>query len=138
MKKNVKRVAMIALLSIAAIGCQKENLNVPLMVSEFTETSCSEIVYAIDGETHQISFNSEEEWLAFLDYLFSKAEEGRVVRFTDARTTVCTKQSREIVTHETRDKQDAEAWAESMRKKKYDVYISYDSSTGIYTCIATK
>ena len=76
--------------------------------------------------------------LTMLLSVTSLSAEGRTVRIFNAKGPICTWQSRDIVTYETRDGKDAESWAISMRKAGYSVNIDFDSDTGIYTCTAMK
>lgn len=135
MKKTFRTVVFFVALSIAFAGCQKEPIvDSHIMVTD--ETNAISVVCTIDGVCQQFSFTRYEEWHAFLNQLFKLVENGRTVSFYNTGVTVNTKQTRKIVTYETSDKKDAEAWAEDMRKDGYRVTIMFDASSGKYTCIA--
>lgn len=137
MKKTIRTIALIAVLGMAATGCQKEQM-METMVVVTNDESYLRITYMVDGECCLATFDSDEEWQAFLNRLFGWAEEGRSVCFCNAGATTSAKQNREIVTYTTRDESDAFLWADNMRKDGYKVYISFDSETGVYTCTAIK
>ena len=44
--------------------------------------------------------------------------------------------TKEIVTFTTTDEDEAKQWAKDMTNQGYDVQISYEPKTGIWTCIA--
>ena len=137
MKKVFRTVALLAALSMVAVGCQKETFNDP-QTQMVMPSETHDVVYTVDGVSYTASFSSEAEWQAFLDRLFALAEEGRSVSFRNAGSPVSTKENREIVTYSTQDKAEALAWADAMRKAGYDVHIVFDENTGIYTCTAIK
>jgi len=137
MKKVIRTVALFAVLSMVAVGCQKETIT-DWQANMVMPSETHNVVYTVDGTTYTASFSSEVEWLAFLDRLFALAEEGRSVSFRNAESPVNTKQNREIVTYTTRDKADAENWADVMQKGGYRVRIDFDEHTGIYTCTAVR
>lgn len=137
MKKVIRTVALIAVLGMMAPACQKEPVSEPLAQVGSVKTIHT-VYYSVDGVTNTASFNSEENWLFFLGQLFALAEVGYEVSFWDSETVVNTTDDREIVTYTTRDKDEAVAWADTMRKNGYTVSISYDSVTNTYTCTAVK
>ena len=137
MKKVIRTVALITVLGMVATGCQKETF-ADWQANIVMPSETLNVVYTVDRTTYSASFGNELEWLAFLDRLFALAEEGRSVSFRDAGSPVNAKQNREVVTYTTRDKSDAEKWADVMQKKGYDVSIDFDANTGVYTCTAVK
>ena len=137
MKKTIRTVALLAVLSLVAVGCQKESFN-DSQTQVVMPSDTHDVVYTVDGVSYTASFSSEAEWQAFLDRLFALAEEGRSVSFRNAGSPVSTKENREIVTYSTRDKIEAEAWADAMEKNGFRVFIDFDEPTGTYNCTAIK
>ena len=137
MKKIIRTLAFIMALNLTMVSCQKEQeINPQWMTPEYCNTET--VSYFIDRVQHVTVLSNAEEWRAFLDRLFALAEEGRSVSFRDAGSPVNAKQNREVVTYTTRDKSDAEEWADVMQKGGYDVSIDFDANIGVYTCTAVK
>mgnify|MGYP007069847463 CR=1 FL=1 len=136
MKKIIRTVAIIAVIGMVTSSCQKEPMS-NLQATTIYESDTINVSYTVDGMTHQASFTNNDEWQAFLDLLFTWAEEGRNVSFYSAESySSFVKQDRKIVTYTTESKEDAKRWAGAMEKEGYVVYIDYDTTTGIYTCTA--
>ena len=135
MKQNVKTVALLAVLSMAAVSCQKENDVLPLGGSEQT-TGTIQVLYSINGEVFQAAL-SESEWNAFVERMLALAREGYEVSFSKNRSSL-TSQSKEKVTYVTKNKEEAVAWSNAMINQGYVVTITYDQTTGEYTCTAIK
>ena len=138
MKKTIRTIALMAVLGLVAVGCQKESSLSPQSTATYEEATIHSVNYTIDGVSRNASFVSEEEWEVFLYRLIAKAEEGYSVSFRNANTGPNMKQSREIVTHTTRSRKDAYEWSDAMEAKGYTVHIDYDKTTGVYTCTAIK
>ena len=92
--------------------------------------------YNIDGVTYQASFDNEESWKDFLHWLFALAEEGHRVSFRNANQERGI--TKETVTHVTFDHDEALAWADNMRKRGYEVTVTFDENTKEYTCVAIR
>ena len=135
MKQNVKTVALLVVLSMAAVSCQKENDVLPTVGSEQT-TGTIQVVYSINGEVFQTTL-SESEWNAFVERMLALAREGYEVSFSKNRSSL-TSQSKEKVIFVTKKEQEAQEWASTMTNEGYTVSISYDENTGEYTCVAIK
>ena len=134
MKKTLKKVALLTVLTLAATACQKENDVLPLGTEQTSETL--QVVYAINGQVYHATL-SESEWDAFVERMLALAREGYEVTFAK-NTSSFTSQSKEEVTFVTNSEQEAHAWANEMTDQGYTVSISYDKKTGKYTCIAVK
>ena len=135
MKHNFRTVALFIGLSMLAVSCQKETF-----VEQDTEVEATReyisVNYSIDGVNMQATFNDEASWREFLHWMFALAEEGHRVSFGDSsRINGLTK---ETVTYTTKSQADAEAWADMMYKKGYEVSIDFDEKTKTYTCVAIK
>ena len=134
MKKNYKKIALLAVLSLAATSCQKEDV-LPLVGTEQTSESIL-VMYSINGEVFQTSI-SESEWDAFVERMIALAHEGYEVSFSKNGTSL-TSQSKEKVTFVTKEEKEAQQWAHNMTNQGYIVTISYNQGTGEYTCVAIK
>ena len=135
MKTNFKTVALLAVLSLAAVSCQKENDVLPTVGSEQTMGTI-QVLYSINGEVFQTTL-SESEWNAFVERMLALAREGYEVSFSKNRSSL-TSQSKEKVTYVTKNKEEAVAWSNAMINQGYVVTITYDQTTGEYTCTAIK
>ena len=136
MKKEIKTVAFLAVLSLAATGCQKENV-LPTIGGGIEQTTGTILVtYSINGEIFQATL-SESEWDAFLERMIALAREGYEVSFSKNRSSL-TSQSKEKVTFVTTSQQEAIAWSSNMVDQGYEVTITFDKKTGVYTCVAEK
>ena len=134
MKIKFKNVALLAVLSMAAVSCQKEDV-LPIIGTEQTADSIY-VVYSINGEVYHATL-SESEWDAFMERMLALARDGYEVTFSKNRTSL-TSQSKEKVTFVTNSKEEAYSWSSAMIDKGYTVSITYNQSTGEYTCIAIK
>ena len=126
MKIQFKTVALLATLTLAATGCQKENV-LPLSGNEQTMETI-QVVYSINGEVFQATL-SESEWDAFVERMLALAREGYEVSFSKNRSSL-TSQSKEKVTFVTTDAEEAQKWSHQMTDQGYIVTISYNQGTG--------
>lgn len=137
MKKVFKTIALVSIIGLTATSCQKEQTTFPQGTAEQIGYKHT-VLYSVDGISQSVTFNTDEEWLEFLHQLFIWAEEGHQVTFRNAEASNNTIASKEKVVYETSNKKEAEEWAFAMEEAGYSVSVSYDSNTGIYTCIAIK
>ncbi len=93
-------------------------------------------MYSINGEVFQTTM-SESEWDAFLERMMALAREGYEVSFSKNRSSL-TSQSKEKITFVTTSEQEANEWSNNMANQGYVVSITFDKTTGEYTCIAVK
>ena len=135
-KQLIKIAALCAVLSLTAVSCQKE----PLFDSTTQQTDVSSmytIGYTIDGVSHVATFNSEEAYNQFLQYLFAMAREGYTVSFrNNAQQQAASSKERVVFT--TDKESEAIAWGKKMSDDGYEVSIVYNPTTGIYTCTAIR
>ena len=131
MKKVIKTVALLGMLSLAATGCMKENVANPVAT-----TTGYELAYTTGSYYGHENLNSDEEWSLFLDRMFALAKEGYEVTIIGNNSSVSS--AKEVVTYTTTSEEDAKNWTKNMVQQGYDVSISYDDRTGVYTCIAIK
>ena len=134
MKKVIKTIALITIMCMTATSCQKESIVEPQ--GTVADVSLKTVYYTVDGITSQASFVSEESWNRFLDWLITLAEEGHRVSFRNANQERGIK--KDVVTYTTKDRDAAYEWASQMGNDGYEVFINYDKTTGVYTCVASK
>ncbi len=130
MKKVTRTVLLLGVLSIMAAGCQKENQIEPGQTT--TVATVQTTTYSVDGET----FSTTEERTALLERLLALAREGYTVTLLQNNNGVHSTKEQVIFT--TTDPNEAAQWADQMYHQGYEVTISYDKKTGVYTCIAVK
>ncbi|MBQ6047323.1 MAG: hypothetical protein IJL38_06875 [Bacteroidales bacterium] len=119
---------------MVAASCQKEEIQSPIPVEQ--KATDNIVNYMVDGQSYQAVINSELDWSDFLYRMLALAEEGHTVTISSRVSS--TSSTREVVTYTTTSKPDAHAWADNMIDQGYQVTITYDGSTGIFTCIAVK
>lgn len=137
MRKTFTTVALIAVLGIMAVSCQKENIidETSIVAENGTVYTVS---YAVDGVTHQLTLIGDEAWHDFLNRMLALAEEGHEVTFRNEEAASRVVSTKETVTYTTPDRDEAYAWAEAMGKSGYTVTVTFDKDTKIYTCYAIK
>ena len=130
-------MVLLAAISITSVSCQKEEAFNSQITTQEAAYSHS-VLYFIDGEQHTVTFYSEEAWHAFLTHLFALAQEGHQVTFRALTANSSTSARKEKVVYTTENQADALKWADKMEDEGYAVTITFDSNTGIYTCIAIR
>ena len=137
MNSKIKTLALLAVLSIASAGCQKENIveTQPAMLDPHN-VEVRDITYTIDGVIFYTTIRGEQHWQDFLDSMFAYAKEGHKVSIKDNSIYPNAQKSREVVTYTTSSQGDAKNWCDRMLSNGYEVQMTYDPRTGIYTCTA--
>ena len=136
MKHIIRTAAFLAVLSVAAAGCQKEPMT-GVETASCEAATMKTVTYTVDGEAYRIVVANDEEWHSFLDMMFALAEEGHNVSFRQGNAQE-RGTAKEVVTFTTTDQGEAYHWADQMSNQGYEVSITYDKKTGVYTCIAVK
>lgn len=134
--KKMLYVALIAVLTTLAGGCQKEDL---LKLQEVqNETMSQDIVkYYVDGEMFQTIVRSDSDWEELMEKMLTLTEYGHEVFILGDSNANLISGSKDMETHTTKDKKDATNWTKEKRQEGYNVGMTYDSEEGEYTCIAT-
>ena len=132
MKRTIKAVALLAVLSVAAVGCQKETVVVSQTGAEESGT-----VYTVRYSVNGVSIG-EQAWADFLQRMLALAEEGHRVTMSRSANTAQYSESKEVVTFTTKDKKKALAWVNEMLEAGYTVTFSFNPQTGEYTCVAIR
>jgi hypothetical protein len=130
-------VAALATLGLLATGCQKENkdfVSYPLAgeISEYT------VVYSVNGEHHVFSTCSEKEYDALLAHLICLALEGYEVIVSNGASSQQAGVSKDVIVYTTLDEKDAARWTKEKVDEGYKVTVSFDGTTGVFTCVAVK
>ena len=138
MKTTIKTMALLAVLSVAAVSCQKENL-VPSTPAEVITNNQAVYIYQyeVNGIRSRITLRGEAERTDFINRMLALAQEGNTVSFFD-ETQYTQNFTKEDVTYTTKDKEDALNWASGMLDLGYTVTIEYDKNKGIYNCTASR
>jgi hypothetical protein len=137
MNKSIKKVALLTVLSLAAVSCQKETMVNPQTGVETSGTVYT-VRYTVNGVTHTETLVGEQAWSAFLQRMLALAEEGYRVTVSKNTDTAQYSMSKEVVTFETKSKEEAAAWIVQKVNEGYDVTFSFNENTGVYTCIAVR
>ena len=138
MRKSTKTVALFAMLSMLAVGCQKENIEtIRPDVAKNNVNSSYSMYYIINGITYTVTLHNDTERAAFFNLVFGLAEQGYEVSVFDD-SYVAGADARDVVTFSTTVKEKAVSWADEMTAHGYKVTISYDSTNGVYNCVAIK
>ena len=134
MKKTLKLIAYSVIFSLMALGCQKEAFK----TNEIIPTCTTNMYYVVDGFSGTTNLPNDEAWDDFINRMFALAKEGYSVSFRIGNSAERTMASKEVVTYITDNEDDAKTWAIQMTKQGYEVDITYDAETGLWTCIAVK
>lgn len=137
MNRRILTVALFAVLSTMAIGCQKENNgNVESMVSQTESIAVYNIQYKINGERFTATFQSDDEYTAFLMRLMALARTGNKVEFSVQNNASHGIALKETLTYSTPNEADAMGWAKEKAGEGYTVSVTFDENEKMYICIA--
>ena len=137
MKRTIKTMALLVVLSVAAVGCQKET---NVMPQSGIEESCTvyTVHYVVKGVTYTETLIGEQAWSAFLQRMLALAEEGYRVTMSRNTDSAQYADSKEVVTYTTTNKEEAYKWLDLMMDEGYEVTIEFNPQTGEYTCTAIR
>ena len=138
MKTKVIKMALLLVLGTMAVSCQKETTNEPQMANAELGTVYT-VRYSINGVTYTERLSSEAEFDALLLRLMALSRKVYDVEISNGNYAQCgnaTKQQPIIFT--TTNENEAIVWTKQKTKEGYTVTVSYDTETGVYTCIAVK
>ena len=138
MKRTIKTVALLSVLSVAAVGCQKETITVEPQTGVEASGTVYTVRYAINGVTYTETLIGEQAWADFLQRMLALAEEGYRVTVSRNAGTAQYAMSKEVVTYTTKKKAEAYAWLEQKVEEGYIVTIDFNPQTGEYTCTAIR
>ena len=138
MKRTIKTMALLAVLSVAAVGCQKETVVADPQTGVEESDTVYTVRYTVNGVSYTETLIGEQAWADFLHRMLALAEEGYRVTVSKNAETVQYGMEKEVVTFKTKDKKTAYAWMDEKLEEGYDVTITYNPQTGEYTCIAVR
>ena len=136
MKKKIISVALLAVLCLAAVSCQKENVVEPFGSAE-QDTSIHSVKYTINGVSYSMVLENDAEWDALIMRLMALAREGYVVNVVNANSVPSALSAKETLTYRTTSEADAREWTKAREGEGYSVQISFDTLTKEYVCVAT-
>ena len=137
MKCKTFYVAVLATLGLMATGCQKDSMN-DLSNRPTEGVSMNIVEYTVGGEVHREVIRSEEEYNALMLRLMALAREGYEVIVWNGNSVRQGNATKDVVVYTTTSESDAVKWAHNMMDNGYEVTISYNNKTGVYTCTAIK
>jgi hypothetical protein len=94
--------------------------------------------YWIDGVEHNQEYASQQEMDEYISYLIGLTREGKTIIIQGSENPSYAPVENDKLTVTTKDEDKMDAWAEEMYGKGYDVKVSFDEKTGLYTGTATK
>ena len=134
---NLKFIALALLLGGLLPACQKEEMveqNCHAVENNQTVT----ITYIIDNKSFAVEIRNDREREELFSYLLLMAKEGHKVSCYDESKREQTYGTKEKVTYETTDENSARKWIDQMFEAGYEVQLTYDEKTGMYTCTAIR
>ena len=137
MKKFIIPATLLAMISVATVSCQKENLTEP--TAPVVENSATHTIrYTVNGAVYQQVIHSDEDLDALMHTLFALAREGYTIRIMDENTSFTEDSVKETLTFTTKKESEAIAWAKEKVEEGYAVTTTFNQQTGEYTCVAVK
>lgn len=137
MKKTFKTIALVSVLALVAVGCQKEEFAGLTVESQtIAQNAKWQMQYSVDGTVYRTALYSDAEYKDFIYRMLSLAEQGFRVSFFDESKPHQTFAAKDVYTFETTDKDSAFTWASKMEDDGYIVSVSFDTKTGTYICVA--
>ena len=137
MKKFIIPATLLAMISVATVSCQKENLiepTAPVVENSATRT----IRYTVNGAVYRQVIHSDEDLDALMHTLFALAREGYTIRIMDENTSFTEDSVKETLTFTTKKENEAIAWSKEKTLEGYTVTMTFNEQTGEYTCVATR
>ena len=137
MRIRFKSVALLAVLTLTAAGCQKDN-NVEPTITIQQSVVVRNITYTIDGIQMHATIRGEHDWQVFIDHLLALSKKGHKVSVKDDGKYSNVSQAKDVVIFTTTSEEEANKWCNKMIEEGYEVWIEYDPETGKYTCTAVR
>lgn len=136
--KKIKFGLVLALFSLFAASCQKENLmNPPSNVEEQVQ-SVHHLSYWVDGVHNSITLQNEKAISDFFYGLTRLSILGHQIRISNDDLPSSENPSKDVVKFSTKSEEDFIEWLILMDKEGYEVYYHYDKETGTFHGTATK
>lgn len=137
--KKIKFIFPIAILSLIATNCQKEDLNEGFTDVNMQESSSAiHISYRVDGKQGSAAFSSRKELIEFLHAMLAVAADGHSVQINNSDIAPSAYASKDVVYYKSTDIDDYAEWEANMLADGYVVTTVYDKETGTYIGTAVK
>ena len=145
MKKRVitRTVLLTAALAGTMASCQKEEFSSEMVVPshEMSQKLLAHqeltLRYWIDGVEHNQEYASQQEMDNYICYLIGLTREGKTIIIQGSENPSYAPAENDKLTFTTKDEDKMDAWTLEMRGKGYDVEITFDKETNLYTGTAT-
>ncbi len=134
---NLKFIALALLLGGLLPACQKEEM-VEQNYHAVENNQTATITYIIDNKLYTAEIRNDREREELFSYLLLMAKEGHKVSCYDESKREQTYGAKEKVTYETTDENSARKWIDQMFEAGYEVQLTYDEKTRMYTCTAIR
>ncbi len=138
MNKRIFPLALLAVLSTLTVGCQKDTFIDTAQETTGFNTNVYIVHYSVNGVQQTVTLHSEDEYDSLLVQLIALARKGYEVVFYDNNYTPQPGVTKDVVTYVTDSSDQAAAWAKEKAGEGYQVRITFDEKTNLYTCIAYK
>lgn len=138
--KAIKVILIGTVLSIGAVGCQKEEIeNNPMVsVAEYKYHQSMRISYIIgEDEPIYVVVNNHVELESLIGRLLENLPQGECFIINNEGDTKMKSVAKDTVYFETEDPDAIKIWCSEMIKKGYLVKSYYDDIKGVYVGIAT-
>ena len=147
MRSN-KLITKTVLLSVAMAGvitsCQKDEFQSEMVLPshEMSQKLLAHqeltLRYWIDGVEHNQEFASQQEMDNYICYLIGLTREGKTIIIQGSENPSYAPAENDTKTFTTSDEGEIQKWGKEMKGKGYDVEITFDKETNLYTGTATK
>ncbi|MBQ8045331.1 MAG: hypothetical protein IJ269_03140 [Bacteroidales bacterium] len=147
MRSN-KLITKTVLLSVAMAGvitsCQKDEFQSEMVLPshEMSQKLLAHqeltLRYWIDGVEYSMEFGTEQEKSNYISYLISLTREGKTVIIQGSENPSYAPTESDKLTFTTKNGTDMDAWIIEMEGKGYNVEVTFDKETNLYTGTATK
>jgi hypothetical protein len=147
MRSN-KLITKTVLLSVAMAGvitsCQKDEFSSEMVLPshEMSQKLLAHqeltLRYWIDGVEYSMEFGTEQEKSNYISYLISLTREGKTLIIQGSENPSYAPTESDKLTFTTKNGTDMDAWIIEMEGKGYNVEVTFDKETNLYTGTATK
>lgn len=137
MRKITKTIAILSVLGMTTVACQKETMIEPQMASPVTDNVYT-VQYSIDGQYYSATLSDDAALHDLLRSLCALAKQGYRVSINNGNALSGYVSAKEKIVFETKDEAEMMTWMGNMMLAGYTVTVSYDQTTGVFTGIAEK
>lgn len=138
MSKRFFPLALLAALSPMTVGCQKDTFIDTVQETTDFNTNVYTVHYSVNGVQRTVTLHSDDEYDSLLVQLTALARKGYEVVFCDNNYSSQHGSTKDVVTYVTESSEKAAAWAKEKVGEGYQVRMTFDEKTNLYTCIAYK